>query len=229
MPSIHDEEFGTITVRRTANARQVKISVAPNGLLRASLPQYTPLLFLRRLIRRSRTELRAMIAAATPKTEYYDGQQIGKRHMVLITEGTALDVQLKARRITVTLPPTLTITAPIVTARIREIVIKALRLEAKGYLPKRLASLADAMGCTYERVRFSHASSRWGSCSSTGTISLNIALMKLPFELIDYVLIHELAHTRQMNHSAAFWAIVSEYDPEYSAHKKRLAAETPSI
>lgn len=229
MPSIHDEEFGTIAVRRTARARQVKISVAPNGLLRASLPQYTPLLFLKRLIKRSRSELRAMIAAATPKVEYYDGQQIGKQHMVFIAQGAELDARLRARRIIVTVPPELDAASPSVVTRIREMVIKALRVEAKAYLPKRLATLASAMGCHYERVRFSHASSRWGSCSSTGTISLNIALMKLPFELIDYVLIHELAHTKQMNHSAAFWAIVSQYDPAYGAHKKRLAAETPSI
>ena len=107
--------------------------------------------------------------------------------------------------------------------------VKKLRERAKRYLPKRLFVLAKEFGFSYDRVRLSHASTRWGSCSSSGTISLNIGLMKLPEVLIDYVLIHELAHTREMNHSVKFWEIVEGCDRDYKRHRKALKMFNPSV
>ena len=229
MPTIHDDEFGKIVIRKTTTSRQIRIRVAPDGSLRASMPVRTPLLFLKKMIRDSRDELRAMVAEARPIARYYDGQPIGKRHILVFQKGATTRVERKDRTLLVTAPDVSFLSDAEGTARIREVVIKILRREAKEYLPKRLAYIADHMGCSYERVRFSHASSRWGSCSSTGTISLNIALMKLPLELIDYVLVHELAHTKQMNHSKDFWAIVAAYDAAYKEHKQLIGNETPSL
>ena len=229
MPSIHDEEFGTITVRRTPKSTHVRIRVAPNGTLRASMPPYTPLLFLKRLVKNSRDELRTMIQESRPQTHYQDGQAIGKKHTLLVQSGVKGAVVKKGRTVIVTLAPGQSLGDHDVVEALRPLVIKVLRAEARDYLPKRLEMIAAEMGCRYERVRFSHASSRWGSCSSTGTISLNIALMKLPLELIDYVLIHELAHTKQMNHSADFWEIVAGRDPYYTTHRRALSHETPAI
>lgn len=229
MPIIHDEEFGDITIRRSAQATQVRLRVAPDGKLRASLPVYAPLFLLKRLIKTSRPELRKLLSQSLPDTVYHDGQQIGKSHTLITQQGTQLSAVVKKLRIVVTLPPHLGIDSLEASQEIRRAVIQALRIEARSYLPKRLQYLAQQMGFSFERVRFSHASSRWGSCSSTGTISLNIALMKLPFELIDYVIIHELSHTKELNHSDAFWSLVAAGDPNYKLHRKRLKAETPSI
>ena len=229
MPTVTDEEFGTITVRRSARATQVRLRVAPDGSLRASMPVYAPIFLLKRLIKSSRPQLRKMLEHSLPQTEYHDGQQIGKSHTLIVRSATRLGVGRSKQHITVDLPPTLTLQSPEVVKKLREVVISALRLEAKSYLPKRLQYLANQHGFVYDKVRFSHASSRWGSCSSSGTISLNIALMKLPFELIDYVVIHELAHTVEMNHSEAFWALVARGDTQYKQHRKLLKQESPSI
>jgi len=229
MATIQDEEFGTITVRRNSMATSVRISVAPNGTLRASLPLYAPVFMIKRLIKSSRTELRRLLSEQLPKQELSNGMTIGKSHTLVVQASRALSVSRHGQQILVRLPDELDLSSPQVIAEIRQVSLVALRVEAKNYLPRRLAYLADQLDCQYERVRFSHASGRWGSCSSNGTISLNIALMKLPHELIDYVIVHELSHTKQMNHSQAFWKLVARGDPKYILHKKALKAHTPSV
>ncbi len=115
------------------------------------------------------------------------------------------------------------------TQRARDAKKKILMKKAKAYLPYRLEYFAKLYGYTYERVRFSHANTRWGSCSSNGTISLNIGLMQVPKVLQDYVLLHELAHLHHMDHSAAFWAEVGSHDPRYKEHRRRLKSFSPGV
>jgi predicted metal-dependent hydrolase len=229
MPIIQDEEFGKITIRRSARASQVRLRVAPDGTLRASLPLYAPTFLVKRLIKSSRQELRDLLHQSQPQTTYNDGMQIGKSHYLTVRPGLKLEANRRGQQIIISLPEGQSLNDPSVVRTIRDAVISALRVEAKSYLPKRLSFLAQKYGLNYEKVRFSHASGRWGSCSSMGTISLNIALMKLPFELIDYVIIHELAHTRHMNHSPEFWLLVSTGDPDYKLHRRALKLEAPSI
>jgi len=231
MPIIQDKEFGKVTIRRSQMATQVKIRVAPDGTLHASLPMYAPIFLLKGLINNSREKIRKMMNQSKPEYIYENGMQIGKSH-TLIIQPTNLDnfsVSKHGQQIIVKLPDNMDITDKTVSRKIRDTIISALKLEAKSYLPRRLSFLADKYGMKYTKIKFSHASGRWGSCSSKGTISLNIALMKLPFELIDYIIIHELAHTKQMNHSQDFWHLVAIGDPNYKTHRRILKTLNPSI
>lgn len=94
--------------------------------------------------------------------------------------------------------------------------------QASLYLPQRLCSLAQQFGFHFSQCQIRHAKTRWGSCSATGKISLNAALMLLPVELIDYVILHELCHTRQLNHLAKFWYEMQQVDAHYLTHRQQL-------
>ena len=113
--------------------------------------------------------------------------------------------------------------------RTRDYQKKVLMKKAREYLPYRLEYFAKLYGYKYDKCRLTHANTRWGSCSSKKTISLNIGLMKLPEKLRDYVILHELAHLNHMDHSKAFWAEVYEHDKNYKAHDKKLKMFNPGV
>ncbi len=86
--------------------------------------------------------------------------------------------------------------------------VRHLAAQAKQTLPPRLHELAQKHGFLYNKVTIRNMHTRWGSCSAKGNISLSIYLLMLPAHLQDYVMLHELCHTRQMNHSPKFWALL---------------------
>lgn len=94
--------------------------------------------------------------------------------------------------------------------------------EAKKELPRRLEQLAEKYGFQYGRVTIRQQKTRWGSCSRKNNISLNANLMGLSAELRDYVILHELAHTRVHNHSRKFWAELDKYVPNARSVAKKL-------
>lgn len=93
---------------------------------------------------------------------------------------------------------------------------------AKAYLTIRLEELSKITQLKYQRISIRNQRSRWGSCSSQGTISLNYKMIALSPSLIDYILIHELCHTQHMNHSDKFWSLVESFFPSYLDAEKLL-------
>ena len=92
----------------------------------------------------------------------------------------------------------------------------------KEKIGSRVRYYGKIMGVTVGRITIRNQKTRWGSCSSKGNLNFNYQLYYLPEELLDYVVIHELAHRRYMNHSADFWAEVEKYCPDYKIYRKQL-------
>ena len=93
---------------------------------------------------------------------------------------------------------------------------------AKRIFPERTAYFALRMGVDYGRITIREQKTRWGSCSSKGNLNFNWKLILLAPELLDYVVVHELAHRREMNHSKNFWKIVEAELPDYRERRRRL-------
>lgn len=111
---------------------------------------------------------------------------------------------------------------------------RALILAAKELLPRQVALFAGQMGISYGRITVRSQKKRWGSCTASGNLNFNCLLMLMPPEVRDYVIIHELCHRIQMNHSPAFWAEVQKVLPDYprcrqwlSDHGDALLARLP--
>lgn len=94
-----------------------------------------------------------------------------------------------------------------------------LKNTAEQYIIPRTKQLAEKMVVTVKSITMRQQKTRWGSCSSDGSIQFNWRLVHYAPEIIDYVIVHELAHRVHMNHSSAFWKLVGQYDPEYTKHR----------
>ena len=106
----------------------------------------------------------------------------------------------------------------------REKVI-ALADEALKVIPERVEYFAKVIGVTYGKITVRNQKTRWGSCSSKGNLNFNCLLMLAPPEVLDYVVVHELCHRKQMNHSKAFWLEVEKVLPDYKEARKWLKEE----
>lgn len=92
---------------------------------------------------------------------------------------------------------------------LKNAVIRAMKRRAESYLPPIVKEFAGSYGFTYKQIKITKSKSRWGSCSATKNINLSCYLMLLPPHLMDYVLLHELTHTREMNHGPHFWELLN--------------------
>jgi predicted metal-dependent hydrolase len=103
------------------------------------------------------------------------------------------------------------------------------RKEFEKLLPSLIAQHSQAMELFPKKISIRDTRSRWGSCSSTGNISLSWRLIMAPLEVMEYVVIHELAHLKHMDHSSAFWGVVSQHCPNYNQHRHWLKSNAQQL
>ena len=132
-----------------------------------------------------------------------------ENHRSWILEKTAVMTEREENRKSTPAPPP-------------ELLSKTDRMKIQLKIGKRVRHYCEIMGVTVGYVTVKNQKTRWGSCSAKGNVNFNYQLAFLPDELLDYVVIHELAHRRHMDHSRAFWAEVEKYCPDYLERREQL-------
>ena len=103
------------------------------------------------------------------------------------------------------------------------------RRKARETFEEQAEYYAEEMGVTYKQIHVRNQKTKWGSCSTSGTLGLNWRLMMAPQKVVNYVVIHELAHLRESNHSDSFWSFVAEHDSDYEEHAGWLETNSAQL
>jgi len=221
-------ELGTVTVYKRRGSRSLRLTVQADGNLRVTIPSWAPYASGITFARSRREWISKHQPPITSKLEH--GRMIGKTHRLLFAPDPAtgkVTARITSGLILVKFPPKLTISSQEVQSSAHRASIRALRRQAEDLLPGRLKALADTNGFTYRSVGVRQLKSRWGSCDQHQNITLNLFLMTLPWELIDYVLLHELVHTQVMQHGPVFWKAMERVVPNVKAIRKTMKTHRP--
>ncbi|MBL6871612.1 MAG: M48 family metallopeptidase [Flavobacteriales bacterium] len=147
-----------------------------------------------------------------------------RSHLVNIisTELSKNTVHIENSNVKVLISKKLSISSEENQIYIRNIILEIWRKEAKEYLPKRVEALAIDHDFNYQKLTIKNTKTRWGSCSFDNNINLSLHLMRISNELIDYVILHELVHTKVKNHSSKFWETLEKHCPNSKILDKEL-------
>jgi predicted metal-dependent hydrolase len=219
--------IGTVTVYKRKGVKRV--SMRFNGqTLRISQPSWMPY----------RTGLnfaisqKRWIETHKPYSESLtlnDGDRIGKTYILRVKHSPEVRTRITGNEIIIYCPTQNSSVPAEIIPTAKKAIYRALKKEANVLLGERLDNHAATHRFSFSSVTYKSMKSRWGSCNNSKEITLNIYLLMLPWELIDYVLIHELSHTIHLNHSSDFWNKVEMHIPNYKKLRKDLKQRQASI
>jgi predicted metal-dependent hydrolase len=224
------EGVGPLTIYKRRGSRSMRLSVTADGSIRMTMPTYVPYQAGLAFAESRRAWLINQAAGRSQLLE--NGQAIGKKHRLLMNISFQVErpaARLKQNDIVVTFPASMAASEPAVQAAAVKACVRALRDEAEEMLPGRLAELANAHDFQFKSVSVKRLKGRWGSCDQSGNIVLNLYLMQLPWELIDYVLIHELVHTKHLHHGPDFWASFLSHLPDAKLRRTQIRRYQPNF
>lgn len=214
---LHLDGIGQVTLEKSSKAKRISIKLQPLKGVRVVVP-------LRATFEEAQVFLLSKadwVKQHLPKIEkqenqrtIYDGTQPFRtfsHELQLIPHNTSsIKGRVSKGLLQIYYPAYRTIQDEDIQTYIRRAIEETYRLEAKNFLPQRVAHFARQFNFNYNNVVIKKASTRWGSCSYQNNINLNLHLMRLPERLRDYVILHELAHTIEKNHGPRFWALLDK-------------------
>lgn len=209
---IYDSEFDRIIIYSRSNARNITMRVKPDGLY-VTVPPYTKSAAIQKAIAQYRVVLRESYNKIHRQQQITPDFRIDAECFKLkLAERNSKNFTLHygASEVTLYYPYGCDFSSKEVQATIKNGIVRALKHNAMQLLPPVLELLAQRFNMKYRKVKVNGARKRWGSCSAAGTINLSCYLILLPPHLSDYVMLHELAHTVEMNHGERFWKLLDD-------------------
>ena len=204
--------IGKVRIQPHPKSKSIRLSVRTNEVL-VTFPPHTPFETVRQFvnshldwIKEHKEKLKKKKNPQklfTPETNYAT-----RLHKLWIEESPEKVTRISINNglIKVQYPKGIAVTEPQIQEHIHYAIAEALRIEAKLLLPEKVSRLAGKHGFKIRNLYIKNNSSNWGSCSHVNNINLNLHLMRLPDHLIDYIILHELVHTKEKNHGPGFWA-----------------------
>lgn len=235
MPSIELEGINTeYTVIRHPRRRHVQIQVLP-GRVTARVPQRFADRRVPDILRRRAAWIRLNLAllegaAAATRRQYVTSERfpyLGKTYVLKVIYDDAMtDPSVELSRGLIQVLTAMPTGNNECSSTVRSAILRWYRLRAMEYLPERVEKLGENFGMHPSSVTVKDQKSRWGSCSSSGSVSLNWRLVLTPIHIVDYVVAHELCHLKIPNHSPEFWRLLADIDPLYAQHRRWLKANS---
>jgi len=223
-------QIGEVVLAKRRGSRNIRLSISAAGQVRVGMPIWTPyeagLLF----VKKHKEWIQKQLLAHAPK-QLVDGSRIGKRHRLSFINQPAKNgvVEIRLSPVRIEVKTGLDPADPLVQKKVLKACERALKQQAEALLPKRVAFISRRHNLPYKNLKIHKLTSRWGSCSSKRDITLSYFLIQLPWEIIDYVILHELAHTLFHNHSREFWAYMQKSIPGLSDLRKAIKLHKPRI
>lgn len=226
--AIEVPDIGTIFITKKRGQRSMRLRVDARGQIQVSMPWLAPRVQAVRFVK-SKLEWIREQQSETSFTPY-SGMLFGKTQQLVIRQNSdKVRAEQDGKHLIVHFEGSYDPTDIVDVTKIEKAMMRSLRTEAEKILLPRLTELAELYGYTFASSSIKHVVGRWGSCDSNRHIVLSIFLIQLPIEMIDYVIIHELAHTKHMNHSPEFWETVAAMCPEYKLIRKEMKGLRPKI
>ena len=224
---INVADIGPVTFQKLGNTRSLRLHIQ-GSRVKVTLPTRVPYAFAEKFLL---TRKKWVLENLQPTTVILDGAYIGKNYRVTIEyrDTTRPRTRLSGYSIYVILPNGLDSQSSEAQRIIVKACEKALLQETTDVVIPRLQDLAYEHQYPIKSASVKRLRSRWGSCDTHRNIILNSYLVQLPWTLIDYVLVHELAHTKHLNHGEAFWAEVAEVLPNYKDLRRQTKAFSPHV
>ena len=206
---VADNDFGQIIIHTRRGARNITMRVKPDGL-HLTVPPRSLLKKVLEVLQPYRKQLLEQLEQIAPKPVDLSFRiHADCFHLSLASSKLKhFTIRREEEEMIIYCPENVDFKREDVQKLVRSAILRAMKKAAETYLPPLLSMWAERLGLTYRKVRITGARSRWGSCSAARTISLSCYLMLLPAKLMDYVILHELAHTKEMNHGPRFWELL---------------------